>query len=230
MLLGKKCTIVVPETAVKEKTDAIQDFGAEVVKAGKLSEEREAKARQIATTTDSAFVHPFNDPDVIAGQGTCGVEICEQLDDLDTVLVPVGGGGLISGVSIAIKSAKPGARVIGVEPQGAPKLSSSLAAKHIVKVPKPASMADGLVPSSLGGLTFRACSRYVDGALTVTEDEIFLATATMANAARIIAEPSGATPLAPLISRAHKVPGEKVVVVVSGGNISRELLVRILTA
>ncbi len=230
MLLGKKCTIVVPETAVKEKIEAIQDFGAEVVRAGKLSEEREAKARAIATTTDSAFVHPFNDSDVIAGQGTCGIEICEQLVDLDTVIVPVGGGGLISGISIAVKTAKPGAAVIGVEPQGAPKLSSALAARQIVNVPNPASIADGLVPSSLGELAFKACSRYVDGALTVTEDEILLATATMAKVARIIAEPSGAAPLAPLISKSHEVHGEKVVVVVSGGNISRELLARILTS
>jgi threonine dehydratase len=229
MLLGKKCTIVVPETAVSEKVDAIRDFGAEVLKAGRLSEEREAKAREIARLTGSSFVHPFNDREVIAGQGTCGLEICEQLEDFDAVLVPVGGGGLISGVSIAVKSSRPDVKVVGVEPQGAPKLSSALAAGHIVRVPNPMSMADGLMPSALGEIAFRACSLHVDGAMTVSEDEIFRATAAMVDTAHVVAEPSGAAPLAPLISGSHRVQGEKVVLVVSGGNISREVLLRVLS-
>lgn len=226
--LGKKCTVVVPETAVREKVDAIEDFGAEVVRAGRLSEEREAKAREIARATGAAFVHPFDDPDVIAGQGTCGLEISEQLDGFDAVLVPVGGGGLISGISIALKSRMAGVKVFGVEPEGAPKLTSALAAKKIVRVRDPRSAADGLIPSALGELTFKACSLHVDGAYPVSEDEIFRATAAMFDSARVVAEPSGAAPLAPLISDHGRVPGEKVVVVVSGGNISRELLNRIL--
>lgn len=228
-LLGKRCTVVVPESAVKEKVDAIEDYGAVVVKAGRLSDEREARARSIASATGAAFVHPFNDPDVIAGQGTCGLEVAAQLEAFDTVLVPVGGGGLISGISIALKAARPGVRVIGVEPEGAPKLSSALAAKEIVRVKDPKSAADGLIPSALGELTFRASSLYVDGALTATEAEIYGATAEMANTARIIAEPSGAAPLAPLLSRPGRVPGEKVVVVVSGGNISRDMLLKVLS-
>jgi threonine dehydratase len=228
-LLGKKCTVVVPETAVKEKVDAIIDFGAEVTKAGRLSEEREAKAKEIARATDSVFVHPFNDHDVIAGQGTCGLEISEQLGEFDSVLVPVGGGGLISGISIVLKAKKPGAKVFGVEPQGAPKLALALKAKKPVSVPSPRSMADGLIPSSLGALTFEACSRNVDGAFTASEDEIFDATRAMVREAKIIAEPSGATPLAPLLSRAS-VPGGRVVLVVSGGNISLDLLTKILTS
>lgn len=228
-LLGKKCTVVVPETAVKEKVDAIEDFGAEVVKAGRLSEEREAKAREIAKATGAAFVHPFDDPDVIAGQGTCGLEISEQLDGFDTVLVPVGGGGLISGVSIALKARMAGVKVFGVEPQGAPKLSSALAAGQVVRVKDPRSSADGLIPSALGELTFSACSLHVDGALAVSEEDILRATAAMANTARIYAEPSGAAPLAPLISSHSEVPGERVVIIVSGGNISRDLLTKILS-
>lgn len=228
-ILGKRCTVVVPETAVKEKVDAIEDYGAQVVRAGRLSEEREAKAREIARATSAAFVHPFDDPEVIAGQGTCGLEVSEQLDDFDTVLVPVGGGGLISGVSIALRALKPDVKIFGVEPQGAPKLSSSLAAKKMVRVENPHSLADGLNPSSLGELTFKACSLLVDGAYTVSDDEIFRATTAMANAGRVIAEPSGAAALAPLISGAAGVPGERVVVVVSGGNISRDLLKKILS-
>ncbi|MDG6983126.1 MAG: threonine/serine dehydratase [Nitrososphaerota archaeon] len=227
-LLGKKCTVVVPETAVKEKVDAIQEFGAEVIRAGRLSGEREAKAREIAAATGAAFVHPFDDPDVIAGQGTVGLEISEQLQGFDSVLVPVGGGGLISGVSIALKSRCPGVRIFGVEPQRAPKLSSALAARRIVRVEDPKSVADGLMPSALGELTFRACTMHVDGAYAVSEEEIIRATAAMINTARIVAEPSGAAPLAPLLSGSGGVPGEKVVVVVSGGNISGGLLKQVL--
>ena len=227
-LLGKKCTVVVPETIVREKAEAIRDYGAELVRAGRFSEEREEKARELAAKTDSAFVHPFNDPDVIAGQGTCGLEISEQLSEFDSVLVPVGGGGLISGISIAMKSKRPKAKVFGVEPEGAAKLTGALAAKKVVRVSSPASMADGLIPSALGALTFEACSRYVDGAFTASEDEIFNATRIMARDAKVIAEPSGATPLVPLLSRL-KGFGDRTVVVVSGGNISQDLLRRILS-
>ena len=227
-LLGKKCTVVVPETAVREKVDAIAELGAEVVRAGRYSGEREAKAREIAKDSGAEFVHPFNDPDVIAGQGTCGLEIAEQLDEIDSVLVPVGGGGLISGISTALKALRPKIRVYGVEPQGAPKLTEALRAGRPVAVPSPASIADGLMPSSLGELTFEACSRNVDGAYTASEADILNATRALARDARIFAEPSGAAPLAPLLSGASGSPGERVVLVVSGGNISRALLAEIL--
>lgn len=226
-VLGKKCTVVVPETVVREKADAMAEYGAEVVKAGRFSSEREAKARELAGAAGSAFVHPFNDPDVIAGQGTCGLEISQQLDDFDSVVVPVGGGGLISGISIALKSQNPRLKIFGVEPEGAPKLTGALHSKKVVSVPSPASIADGLIPSALGDLTFSACSRFVDGAFTASEEEILDATRVMVKEARIIAEPSGAAPLAPLLSHRHGL-GERVVVVVSGGNVSRDVLLKAL--
>ena len=226
-LLGKQCTVVVPESVVKEKAETIAGFGGTLVMAGKTSGEREAIARDIAGATDSAFVHPFNDPYVIAGQGTCGLEIAEQLEDFDSVLVPVGGGGLISGISIALKAKRPKSKVFGVEPQGAAKLNGALAAGKIVDVPSPASVADGLIPSSLGELTFEACSRHVDGAFTATEGEILDATRILAREAKVFAEPSGAAPLAPLLSHASGL-GDRVVVVVSGGNVSLELLRKLL--
>ena len=229
-LLGKKCTVVVPETAVKEKVDTILDYGAEVVRAGTLSGERESRARELANSSNSAFIHPFDDPDVIAGQGTCGLEIARQLGEFDTVLVPVGGGGLISGISIALKALRPKVKIFGVEPRGAPKLSASLHARKVVEVSSPKSMADGLLPSSLGSLTWEACSRNVDGAFTPSEDEILRATKLMARTARIIAEPSGATALAPLLSHPSRSLGKRVVVVVSGGNISQDLLKEILSS
>ena len=228
-LLSKKCTVVVPETAVREKVDTIAEYGAEVVKAGRYSNEREAKARNIADATGGAFVHPFNDPDVIAGQGTCGLEIAHQLDDIDAVLVPVGGGGLISGISTALRALRPKTRVYGVEPQGAPKLTEALKAKRIVTVPSPASIADGLIPSALGNLTYEVCSRNIDGSFTVSEEDILRATRTMIREASIFAEPSGATPLAPLLSSSSRSIGSRVVLVVSGGNISHELLAEMLT-
>ena len=228
-LLGKKATVVVPETAVREKVETILNYGADVVKAGRLSGEREAKARKIAEATESAFVHPFNDPDVIAGQGTCGLEISEQLDQFDSILVPVGGGGLISGISIALKAVRPRVRVFGVEPSGAPKLSAALKARRAVTVPSPSSIADGLIPSALGELTYRACSMNVEGSFTVSESEIFDATRAMVNEERIVAEPSGATALAPLLSGVKGL-GRRVVVVISGGNISHDLLVKVLTS
>jgi threonine dehydratase len=229
-LLGKKCTVVVPETAVKEKVDTILDYGAEVIRAGTLSGERESKAREIARSGGSAFVHPFNDQDVIAGQGTCGLEIANQLSRFDSVLVPVGGGGLISGVSIALKALRPGARIFGVEPQAAPKLSAALNARKPVSVPSSRSMADGLLPSALGELAWVACSRNVDGVFTLSEEQILMATRTLIRTARIIAEPSGAAAFAPLLSPSSHSLGRRVVVVVSGGNISQDLLREILSA
>ncbi len=226
-ILGKKCTVVVPETIIREKEETIMEYGAEVVKAGTLSSERETKAREIARAAGSAFVHPFNDPDVIAGQGTCGLEISQQLSGFDSVLVPVGGGGLISGISIAVKSQNTRPKIFGVEPKGAPKLTGALNARKVVTVPSPASIADGLIPSALGDLTYEACSRYVDGAFTASEEEIFEATRVMAKEARVIAEPSGAAPLVPPLTHKEHL-GERVVVVVSGGNISRDLLLRAL--
>jgi len=229
-LLSKKCTVVVPENAVVEKVDTMVDYGAEVVKAGRYSGEREAAARKIAEGTGAAFVHPYNDPDVIAGQGTCGLEIAHQLDDIDTVLVPVGGGGLISGISTALKAIRPKTRVYGVEPRSAPKLTEALKAKKVVTVPSPASIADGLIPSALGELTYEICSRNVDGSFTASEDDILRATRALIRGARIFAEPSGATPIAPLLSGPIESLGRRVVLVISGGNISQELLAKILTS
>ena len=228
-LRGKQCTIVVPETAVKEKVDVIQEYGAEVVKFGRYHSDREAKAREIAGQTGAIFVSPFNDPDIIAGQGTCGLEIAQQLDDFDSVIVPVGGGGLISGISIAIKSLKPSARVYGVEPTGAAKMEASLNAGKIIMIDEPKSIADGLIPASVGDLTLEACQKNVDGMFSVPDDEILSAMKLLIEEAHIFPEPSGSTPLA-VLSRAEKSNklGDRVVLVISGGNVSLRLLKRLL--
>jgi len=229
-LLGKQCTVVVPETAVKEKVDVIEEYGAGVVKFGKYHSDREAKAREIAGETGATFVPPFNDPEIISGQGTCGLEITEQLDDFDSVIVPVGGGGLISGISIAMKSLNPSARVFGVEPTGAPKMQASLSAGKIVMINEPKSIADGLIPASVGDLTLEACQKNVDGMFSVSDDEILSAMKQLIQEAHIFPEPSGSAPLA-VLSKPENLNklGDRVVLVVSGGNVSLSLLNRLLS-
>src|SRR5713101_448675 len=229
-MLGKQCTVVVPEAAVKEKVEVIQEYRAEVVKFGKYHSDREMKAREIAGQTGATFVPPFNDPDVIAGQGTCGLEIAQQLDDFDSVIVPVGGGGLISGISIAIKSLKPSARVFGVEPSGATKMAASLSAGKIVRIEDPKSIADGLIPASVGELTLEACQKNVDRMFSVSDDEILSAMKLLMQEAHIFPEPSGSAPLAVLSkTEESRKLGDRVVLVISGGNVSLTLLTKLLS-
>jgi threonine dehydratase len=229
-ILGKQCTVVIPEAAVKEKVDVIQEYGAEVVKFGKYHSDREEKAREIASQTGAIFVPPFNDRHIIAGQGTCGLEIAQQLDDFDSVIVPVGGGGLISGISIAIKSLKPSAKVFGVEPGGATKMAASLSAGKIVRIEDPKSIADGLIPASVGELTLEACQKNVDGMFSVSDDEILLAMKLLIHEAHIFPEPSGSAPLAVLSkTEGSRKLGDRVVLVISGGNVSLTLLTKLLS-
>ncbi len=229
-MLGKQSTVVVPETAVKEKLDVIKENGAEVVKFGKYHADREAKAREIADQTGAAFVPPFNDFDIIAGQGTCGLEIAQQLDNFDSVIVPVGGGGLISGIAIAIKSLKPSAKVYGVEPSGATKMAASLSAGKLVRIEGPKSIADGLVPASVGDLTLEACQKNVDGMFSVSDDDILSAMKLLIQEAHIFPEPSGSAPLAVLSkTEASRKLGGRVVLVISGGNVSLSLLSKLLS-
>ena len=229
-ILGKQCTVVVPEAAVKEKVDVIQEYGAEVVKFGKYHSDREEKAREIAIQTGAIFVPPFNDRHIIAGQGTCGLEIAQQLDDFDSVIVPVGGGGLISGISIAIKSLTPSAKVFGVEPSGATKMAASLSAGKIVRIEDPKSIADGLIPASVGELTLEACQKNVDGMFSVSDDEILSAMKLLMREAHIFPEPSGSAPLAVLSkTEESRKLGDRVVLVISGGNVSLTLLTKLLS-
>ncbi|MDG7016474.1 MAG: threonine/serine dehydratase [Nitrososphaerota archaeon] len=228
-ILKKRCTVVVPETAVQEKVSAIAEYGAEVVKFGRSSAEREARAREIAGANGAEFVHPYDDPDVIAGQGTCGLEIVEQLADLDSVIVPVGGGGLISGTAIAVKSSKKQVGVFGVEPQGGAKLAAALKAGRRVTIDSH-SIADGLIPSSVGELAFEVCKRLVDGVYSVSEEQIVEATRMMLHEAHYVVEPSGAAPVAALMAGKNlERLGERVVLIVSGGNVSLDLLRKIIS-
>ena len=228
-LLGKKSTIVIPETAVQEKVNTIIEFGGEAVKFGKYHRDREAKAREIIASTKGAFIHPFNDPQIIAGNGTCGLEIVDQLPELDSAIVPVGGGGLISGIAMGVKMKKPEVRVFGVEPEGAQKMAAAMEADHPVDLESPTSIADGLIPSSVGDLTLEACKQFVDGLFSVSDAEILSAMRLLTRDAHIFPEPSGAASTSVLLAK-RKLDslGERVVLVVSGGNVSLDLLARIL--
>ncbi len=230
-ILGKNATIVLPETAVEEKVNAIVEFGGEPVKFGKFRKEgeAEAKAKEIIREKGGALVHPFNDPDIIAGTGTIGLEVMEQLQGVDSIIVPVGGGGLISGIAIAAKSLSPRTRVFGVEPEGAPKMTAALKEGRVVDIGSPTSIADGLNPSRVGDMTLEACKKHVDGMFTVSDDAIIQGMRLLVREAHVFPEPSGAASVAALLDRANlEKVGDKVVLVISGGNVSLSLLSKTL--
>jgi threonine dehydratase len=228
-LVGTDATIVVPTNAVEEKVKAIEEYGARVVKHGLFHDERFRKAVEIQESTGAVLIPPFDDPDIVAGQGTIGLEICEDMPDVDTVVVPIGGGGLISGVSAAVKSLKPGAKVIGVEPERASSMYQSVKNGKITRLADTTSIADGLAAREPGKLTFEIVKRYVDEILLVNEEQIEKAVFTVMKESHVLVEPSAAAAFAALIEKAHLRSEEKVVTVVSGGNISLRMLSSILS-
>jgi threonine dehydratase len=215
--LGVRAVIVMPETAPEAKIAGVKRWGGEVVLAGTTSEDRKARADEIMAAEGLSVVPPFEHPDVIAGQGTVGLEIVEDLPEVAHVAVPVGGGGLLAGVTAALAALAPGARVSGVEPEGAATLSAALAAGHPVRLDRTSSLADGLLPLAVGGLPFAHFGTRAD-AVTVTEEAIVEA-AVWLN--RILEEPietSGAVTTAALRSGRLR-PVGPTVLVVSGGNV-----------
>ncbi|MFQ5999245.1 MAG: threonine ammonia-lyase [Candidatus Bathyarchaeia archaeon] len=225
---GAKAVVVVPENAVKEKVEAIGNYGAGVVKYGKDYDEAYSKALEIQKKTKRTFVHPFNDPFVIAGQGTISLELLEDVPDLDAIIVPVGGGGLISGIAVAAKTLKPDIKIIGVQAEGAPAVYRSWKAGKIVEIDSVKTVADGLVARKPLDLSFRIIRKHVDDILLVTDREIGEAVLALLREAHILAEPSGATSLAALLFKYNPKPGEKVAVIVSGANISIDYLTTLL--
>jgi threonine dehydratase len=219
-LLGAPAVIVMPETAPKVKVEGARGYGADVLFAGRTSFDRKHRAEEIAASRGLTIVPPFDHEWIIAGQGTVGLEILEQCPDVTTVYVPVGGGGLISGVATAVKRSRPGVRVIGIEPAGAAKMSTSLAAGEPVTLEKSASIADGLLTLRPGDLTFAHVKAFVDEVLTVTDDQIAGAVKWLFATAKIVVEPSGAASTAGVLAHGH--PSGQAVAVVSGGNVAPE--------
>ncbi|HEV2696404.1 MAG TPA: threonine/serine dehydratase [Terriglobales bacterium] len=226
--LKTKAVIVMPRNAPKIKLDATAVLGAEIVLVGPSGVERQIKAEELAAEHGYVIVPPYDDEKIIAGQGTTGAEIVEDLPDVDLVLVPIGGGGLISGVATAIKSLRPDAKVIGVEPELGADAQASLRAGHVVKFPAEqvlSTIADGLRAQFVGTLTFEHIRRYVDDVVTVSEDEIMQAVRILAADQQTVAEPSGAVASAAWLFHPESLPGSKnTVSIISGGNIDPALL------
>lgn len=231
--LGIKAVIVMPRNAPRLKVESTAALGAEIVTVGPASTERLQKAEELAQQHGYVIVPPYNDEQIIAGQGTVGLEILEDCPDVDLVLLPSGGGGLISGVSAAIKLSGSKAKVVGVEPELANDAQQSFRKGGIVELPAErvsSTLADGLRTQSVGPINFEHIRRYVDNILTVTEDEIRSAMRRMALNARIISEPSGAVTFAAWLYHAKELPeSRKAVAVVSGGNVDPQLLAEVLS-
>jgi len=226
--LKTKAVIVMPRNAPQVKLDATAALGAEIVLVGPSGVERQIMAEELAAEHGYVIVPPYDDEKIIAGQGTTGLEIVEDLPDVDLVLVPIGGGGLISGVATAIKSVRPTAKVIGVEPEIAADAQASFRAGQIVKwAPEKvlSTIADGLRSQYVGTLTFEHIRRYVDDVVTVSEDEIMQAVRVLAENPQTVAEPSGAVATAAWLFHPDSLPNSnKTVAVISGGNIDPTLL------
>ena len=219
--LGLPCVVVMPETAPRVKVDGVRGYGGEVIFAGTTSADRKTRAEAEAAARGLTIVPPFDHPWIIAGAGTCGLEILEQCPDASAVYVPIGGGGLLSGISTAIKALKPGVRVIGVEPAGAARMTASRAAGHPVRLEKTASIADGLLTLQPGTLTFAHIQAFVDEIVTVEEEEIAGAVRWLFKDAQIVAEPSGAASVAAVLKAGPSIAAGTVAVI-SGGNVSPE--------
>jgi threonine dehydratase len=222
-LFGAKAVIYVPQNVNPQKLRAIMEQGAEVVRYGSGYDETNEMALREAKRRDLHFIHAFNDRDIIAGQGTCGLEISQQAGDLDSAIVAIGGGGLISGIAIALKSLTKAA-VYGAETTAIPSMYRSIEEGRPVHVNPKRTIADGMQASIPGELTFRAVRRYVDKIGLVEDNQILDAIYELLVDGRVLSEPAGASPLAALRNSLRTVKGRKTVLVISGGNISPDLL------
>lgn len=216
--LGIPALVVMPETAPRVKVDAVRGYGAEIVFTDRVSTARSETAEMISRTRGMRLVPPYDDPNIIAGQATCALEILEAQPNLETLLVPIGGGGLLAGTAVAVQGLHSGARVIGVEPTGAPKFSRALAAGAPAAIERAESIADGLLPLSVGRLTFAYIQPVVREAASVTDDEIASAMKLLYWECGIRVEPSGAVGVAAL-QGGHIRPSGPTAVVLSGGNV-----------
>jgi threo-3-hydroxy-L-aspartate ammonia-lyase len=218
-LLGTDATIVMPEDTPRAKLDATRGYGAEVVFYDRWSESREEIGARIAAERGLELVKPYDDPLVMAGQGTAALELLDDVDELDVLVVPVGGGGLIAGCATAATALRPGIRVIGVEPEAADDTRRSLAAGERIHIELPRTIADGLQSAEPGELTFAVNRRLVDEVVTVGDDEIVDAMAFLFDRVKLVTEPSGAVGVAALLTGRIHAPGARIGVVISGGNV-----------
>ena len=227
--LGIPVTVVMPTTAPLTKVTNTRAYGATVVQRGTILDEAAEEARRLAEERTLVTVPAFDHPDIIAGQGTIGLEILEQVPDVDTILVPVGGGGLIAGISVAVKKVRPEVRVIGIEADAAASAKASREAGRVVQIAHSDTLADGIATKRIGDLTFPIIERHVDDLVSVGEDAIAAAILLLLEREKTVAEGAGAVPLAALLSGALALDaGATVVAVLSGGNIDINMISRII--
>ena len=227
--LGIQSVICMPAGAPISKVEATKAYGAQVVLVPGVYDDAAREAERLQREKGYTFAHPFNDPLVIAGQGTIGLEILEQLPEVEQVVVPIGGGGLISGVAYAIKQKKPSCRIVGVQAAGAPSMYLSLNAGKPAELFSVSTIADGIAVKRPGDLTFALCREYVDEVVTVTEDEIASAILALMEEQKTVAEGAGATPVAACLFGRVSTKERKTVCLVSGGNVDVTTLSRIIT-
>ena len=225
---GIKATIFIPATAPISKVEATKKFGAEIKLIDGVYDDAYKAAVDYQKETNGTFVHPFDDIDVIAGQGTIGLEILEQLPDVEAVIVPIGGGGLIAGVAYAIKQIKPDCKVYGVQSQGAGSMYQSFINKKVLELPTVNTFADGTAVKRPGDLTFELCKKYVDDIITVSDDEIASAILALMEKQKVVAEGAGALSVAAAMFNKLPIKGKKTVCVVSGGNIDVNIISRVI--
>ena len=217
--LSIPATIVMPKAAPIAKVQATERYGAKVVLCGDCYDDAYAEACRICKEEGAKFLHPYNDPDVIAGQGTLGLEILEDLKDVDVIIVPAGGGGLLAGVACAVKQIRPEVKVYGVQAEGANAIARSFQQKALVCTDTVSTIADGIAVKIPGDITVALINQYADGVVTVSDSEISEAILLLIERAKQIVEPAGATPLAAVLNKKIDVAGKNVVCVMSGGNI-----------
>ena len=225
---GIKSLICLPDCAPISKIEATKNYGADICLVEGVYDDAYKRALELRDEKGYTFIHPFDDIDVIAGQGTIGLELMDQMSDIDAVVVPIGGGGLISGVAFAIKSLNPNIKVYGVQAAGAPSMKNSVDHKKIERLASVSTIADGIAVKQPGENTFDICSKYVDGIVTVTDDEVSAAILSMLEHQKLITEGAGAVAVAAVLHDKVPVEGKNVVCVVSGGNIDVNILDRVI--
>lgn len=225
---GIKAVICLPDGAPISKVEATKSYGAEVCMVKGVYDDAYAKALELRDANGYTFIHPFDDELVIAGQGTIALELMDQLSDIDAVVVPIGGGGLISGVAYAIKALNPEIKVYGVQAAGAPSMLNARNKGEIETLPSVSTIADGIAVKRPGDLTYEICSKCVDDIVTVTDDEISAAILALMEQQKLVAEGAGATPVAAVMFNKLPIQGKRVACIVSGGNIDVTILSRVI--
>lgn len=226
---GIKAVICLPDGAPISKVEATRSYGAEICLVEGVYDDAYQKAQQLRDEKGYTFIHPFDDPDVIAGQGTIALELAEQVPDMDAVIVPIGGGGLISGIAYTLKNLNPNVKIYGVQASGAPSMLNSIHDAHIETLDSVFTIADGIAVKQPGSITYEICSKYVDEIVTVTDDEISAAILALMEQHKLVTEGAGAVTVAAAMFGKMDLTGKKTVCLLSGGNIDVTILSRVIT-